>query len=65
MRKLKRKLFKSDDYTFCIGEGCDRKEDCMRYIKLYPHLEYYSRINNCSGDQLFIDNREQYNADRN
>ena len=29
-------LFKSTDMSFCNGEGCDKKENCKRYIELYP-----------------------------
>ena len=29
-------LFNSTDMSFCNGESCNKKDNCKRYIELYP-----------------------------
>jgi hypothetical protein len=29
------KLFVGNDYTFCLGDNCDKKDSCMRWIEHY------------------------------
>ena len=51
------KLFIGNDYTFCLGDNCDKKESCMRWIEHYDKVDEFdcrTYVKSCSGN-LFVD----------
>ena len=51
------KLFAGNDYTFCLGDNCDKKDSCMRWIEHYDKVDEFDcrvYVKSCSGN-LFVD----------